>query len=211
MPFQGYKLDDSFTRTEPGRPRLPQGYFRAQIVAVRPTPKDYDRTPGYNVDFKIVEGPTSAPGAGVGRTISRYNSMGGKEGSQFGMAGTMGAAGQGDVAKALRADPRYNNVQTWELHAQIGKFIETKIAGKFVVLTVVDEVSQQGRPFSSVLEVQADDNWDTLKGTPLIGGSGPSAPGGVPASPNGPTNPPMSMAEAVAGMFEDVGEPAAAG
>lgn len=86
MPFQPYKLDDSFTRTEPGRPRVPQGYYRAQVTKVTPTPESYDKTPGYTVEFRIAEGPTANPGAGVGRTITRYNSMGGKEGSQFGMA-----------------------------------------------------------------------------------------------------------------------------
>lgn len=199
MPFQPYKLDDSFTRTEPGRPRLPQGYYLASITSVVPTPENYDKTPGYNVNFRITEGPASNPGAGVGRTMPRYCSMGGKEGSQFGMAGIMGAAGQGEVAKALRANPKYNNVQTYALHVQIGKFIEGKIAGKVVVLTVTDEVSNQGRPFSSVLEVQSGDQWDGLKGTPLIGGTGPTA------APNGAaTGPTVSMAEAVAGMFEDV-------
>jgi hypothetical protein len=196
MPFQPYKLDDSFLRTEPGRPHVPAGYYLAEVASVTPTPKDYEKTAGFNVSFRILEGPTHAPGAGVGREIGRYASMGGKENSQFGMAGMMGAAGIGDVNRALRADPRFNDVKTWELHAQIGKFIESKMKGKKVVLTIGDEMSPQGRTFSSVIEVNNAENWDTQKGTPLVGGIGPS-----PAPGNGPA-PSASLAEQVSQMFE---------
>ena len=198
MPFQPYKLDDSFLRTEPGRPHVPQGYYLAEVASVTPTAKDYEKTPGYHVSFRILEGPMSAPGAGVGREISRYASMGGKEGSQFGMAGMMGAAGISDVNRALRADPRFNDVKTWELHAQIGKFIESKMKSKRVVLTIGDEMSPQGRSFSSVIEVNNADNWAQQKQTPLVGGVGPSpAPVG-----NGPAPATATLAEQVSAMFE---------
>jgi hypothetical protein len=198
MPFQPYELDDSFTRTEPGRPHVPQGYYLAEVSAVRPTPKDYEKTPGFNVAFKILEGPVNAPGAGVGREITRYAAMGGKAGSQFGMAGMMGAAGIGDVARALFADERFKKVATWEKHAQIGKFIESKMVPRKVVLTIGDEMSPQGRAFSSVIEVQNADNWDSQKQTPLVGGIGPTpAPAG-----NGPAAPSATLAEQVSAMFE---------
>lgn len=198
MPYSPVTLDDSFGRTEPGRPRVPQGYYRARIEAIRPTPETYDRTPGYNVDFRIAEGPTTNPGAGVGRNIGRYNSMGGKEGSQFGMGATLGAAGQGEVAKAL-LDRYKGKALDYATFVQVGKFLESKLRGKDVVLTIVDEMSDRGRPFSSVLEVQSISQWEVLKGTPLIGA--PSAPNGsAPAA--APSNT-VSMAEAVAGMFTE--------
>lgn len=199
MPFQPYELDDSFTRTEPGRPHVPQGYYLAEVAAVRPTPKDYDKTPGFTVAFKIAEGPNSAPGAGVGREITRYASMGGKSGSQFGMAGMMGAAGVGDVARALAADERFKKVSTWEKHAQIAKFIETKMQSRKVVLTIGDEMSPQGRSFSSVIEVQAADNWAALRVTPLVGGVGPTPAAGAG---NGNGAPAASLADQVSAMFE---------
>ncbi|HEY1295441.1 MAG TPA: hypothetical protein VGJ60_20375 [Chloroflexota bacterium] len=177
---------------------MPQGYYLAEVAAVRPTPKDYDKTPGFNVAFKILEAPSNAPGAGVGREIGRYASMGGKAGSQFGMAGMMGAAGVGDVAKALFADERFKKVNTWEKHAQIGKFIESRMQGKKVVLTIADEMSPQGRAFSSIIEVQAPDNWNQQKGTPLIGGGvGPQ-----PAPSNGGAPAGATLADQVSAMFE---------
>jgi len=202
--FVPYELDDSFTRTEPGRPRVPQGYYLAEVAAIRPTPKDYEKTPGFNVDFRILEGPVSAPGAGVGRTIGRYASMGGKSGSQFGMAGMMGAAGIGDIAKALYADERFRKVSTWEKHAQIAQFIESKMRSRRVVLTIADEMSPQGRAFSSILEVNSPENWDQQKQTPLVGGIGPAGAGvpvGVgPQSGNGGAT--ATLAEQVSAMFE---------
>src|SRR5215831_14682079 len=81
IPFQPYKLDDSFLRTDPGRPHVPPGYYLAEVASVTPTPKDYDKTSGFTVSFRILEGPVNAPGAGVGREIPRYASMGGKENS----------------------------------------------------------------------------------------------------------------------------------
>lgn len=196
MPYSPVTLDDSFGRTEPGRPRVPQGYYRAQVEAVRPTPENYERTPGYNVDFRIVSGPTANPGAGVSRTIARYCSMGGKEGSQFAIAGVIGAAGQAAFAHDLLGRLK-GRAMDYAMFVQVAKLIEKAIKGKYVVLTIVDEVSQQGRPFSSILEVQADANWETLQGTPLVGA--PSAPNG-PAPAAAST---VSMAEAVQGMFED--------
>src|SRR5215471_6313843 len=197
LPFVPYELDDSFTRTEPGRPHVPQGYYLAEVASVSPTAKDYDKTPGFNVSFKILEAPTSAPGAGVGREIGRYASMGGKAGSQFGMAGMMGAAGIGDVARALYADERFKKVSTWEKHAQIAKFIDSKMRGKRVVLTIGDEMSPQGRSFSSIIEVQSAANWDQQKGTPLVGGIGPQ-----PAPSNGGAPAAATLADQVSAMFE---------
>jgi len=183
---------------------VPQGYYLAEVAAVRPTPENYEKTPGFYVDFRILAGPDSAPGAGVGRTINRYASMGGKTGSQFGMAGMMGAAGVGDIAKALYADERFRKVNTWAKHAQIAKFIEGKMASKRVVLTIADEMSPQGRSFSSVLEVQSADQWATLKITPLVGGIGPAGAGvpvGVGPS-NGGAPAAATLAEQVSAMFE---------
>lgn len=199
MPFQPYELDDSFTRTEPGRPHVPQGYYLAEVAAIRPTPKDYEKTPGFTVAFKIVEGPQSAPGAGVGREITRYASMGGKQGSQFGMAGMMGAAGVGEVARALFADERFKKVSTWEKHAQIAKFIETKMQARKVVLTIGDEMSPQGRSFSSVIEVQSPENWASQRVTPLVGGVGPSP---MPAGTGNGPQPAATLADQVSAMFE---------
>lgn len=199
MPFVPYELDDSFTRTEPGRPHVPPAYYLAEVAAVRPTPKEYDKTPGFTVAFKIVEGPASAPGAGVGREITRYASMGGKQGSQFGMAGMMGAAGIGDVARALAADERFKKVSTWEKHAQIAKFIESKMKDKKVVLTIGDEMSPQGRSFSSVIEVSTPDNWAAQRVTPLVGGSVGPTPA-APGAANGGNS--ATLADQVSAMFE---------
>lgn len=147
--------------------------------------------------FKILEGPANAPGAGVGREIGRYASMGGKAGSQFGMAGMMGAAGVGDVARALYADERFKKVSTWEKHAQIGKFIETKMKGQKVVLTIGDDMSPQGRSFSSILEVQSAENWASQRVTPLVGGVGPT-----PAATGAANGPAATLADQVSAMFE---------
>jgi hypothetical protein len=167
------------------------------VEAVRPTPENYERTPGYNIDFRITSGPTANPGAGVGRVITRYCSMGGKEGSQFAVAGVIGAAGQAAFAHDLLGRLK-GRAMDYAMFVQVSKLVERAIKGKYVVLTIVDEISQQGRPFSSVLEVQADANWETLQGTPLVGAAMP--PNGSGPAPAAAST--VSMAEAVQGMFE---------
>jgi hypothetical protein len=116
----------------------------------------------------------------------------------------MGAAGVGDVAKALYADERFKKVSTWEKHAQIAKFIEGKMQSRKVVLTIGDEMSPQGRAFSSVVEVQSPENWAALRVTPLVGGVGPQpgiTAGGTGPFTNGP-QPQATLAEQVSAMFE---------
>jgi hypothetical protein len=167
------------------------------LVSLTPTAENYDKTPGFNVDFRIVEGPTANPGAGVNRTLGRYYAMSAKENSQFGIAKVMGAAGQGAIQKALFE--RYKDQDLpYAVFSQMGKFMESKAKGALVVLTVYDRQSDRGNTFSDILEVQAgdDDTWGALKGTPLVGAPASNGAAAAPASN-------MSMQEAVSGMFEN--------
>jgi hypothetical protein len=196
MPYSPITIDDSFGRTDPARPHLAPGYYRAVVVDVVPRPENYDGTPGYDVNFRIVEGPTAAPQAGVGRVIGRYATM--KDGAQFGVGNIMGATGLADVNAALIE--RYKGKPLpYATFAQIAKFISGKMAGKQVVLVVADEVNNKtGRAFSSIVEIQAVDAWALVKNTPLLGGGG-----GVPVAPAPSPNGGPTLAEQVAAQFEE--------
>lgn len=194
MPFKPYKIDDSFLQTEPGRARVPMGYYKAVVAGLRPTSKDYDGVVGYHVDFRITDAPSYADNAGIGRTFPRYCSMG-SEGHQFNLPKILGAVGAGALAQALHDDAKFSSVDTWEKHAQLGQFIEGKIKGRAVILAIHDRTFQ-GRTFSDILEVSPPDNWETIRHSKLIGGSSVSTP--APEAPNGNA----TLADQVQGMFE---------
>jgi len=198
MPYKPVILDDSFTRTDPGRPHVPQGFYLADVASVIPTAENYDKTPGYTFNFRILEGPDNAPAAGRNREIPRYGAM--SERAQFGVAGILGALGQGDLARAIFA--QYGGKPLpYETFVKIGKFIESKVKGGKVILTIGDEISPQGRSFSSVLEVGAytPDEWAAKRKEALVGGmngTGPQPTGAVAPASGG------SLADQVSAMFE---------
>src|SRR5215831_885923 len=197
MPYKPVVLDDSFTRTDPGRPHVPQGFYLGEVASVVPTAENYDKTPGYTFNFRILEGPDSAPAAGRGREIPRYGAM--SERAQFGVAGILGALGQGDLARAIFA--QYGGKPLpYDTFVKIGKFIESKIKGGKVILTIGDEISPQGRSFSSVLEVSPPNDWADKRKEALVGGmngTGAGVPGGAVAPVSG-----ASLADQVSAMFE---------
>jgi hypothetical protein len=133
--------------------------------------------------------------------MERYYAMSNKENSQFGIAKVMGAAGQGAISKALFE--RYGGQDLpYATFAQMGKFMESKVKNAVVVITVYDRQTDRGNTISDILEVQSggDDDWNALKGTPLVGG--PQAPSNGTVATAPATN--MSMQEAVEGMFENL-------
>jgi hypothetical protein len=199
MPYKPVILDDSFTRTEPGRSRVPQGYYLGEVARLEPTAESYDKTPGYTFQFRILEGPAASPAAGRGREIPRYGAM--SERAQFGVAGILGALGQGDLAKAIFT--QYGGKPLpYDTFVKIGRFIESKTKGGKVILMVGNEMSPQGREFSSVLEIGAytAEDWAAKRQENLVGGingTGAGVPGGAVAAA-----PTASLADQVSAMFE---------
>lgn len=195
MPYRPVRLDDSFIRPASDRAghQVP-GYYRAKIDKIEPTPDNdsYTGTPGYYVWFRIASGPDASPAAGVGGTISRYCSIGGKEGSQFGIAAIMDLAGQLEASKAVFSRLGGKDL-SYKDFTDIARFLEGKAKGASMVLTLADRVTNKGNTVSDIVEIKSDSLWAELRKTPLMG----AAP---VATSNGPA---MSMAEAVQGMFED--------
>jgi hypothetical protein len=53
MGFQPIEFDESVGQTDPGRVRVPEGYYRLKALRAEPTPEDYEKTTGAIVHFVI--------------------------------------------------------------------------------------------------------------------------------------------------------------
>ena len=177
MAYTPVTFDESVGRTEPGRARVPEGYYLVECEGFDPTPADYEKTTGIFCKVRIVSGPDSAPGLGVGGRLRDFNAVG-KADAQFGLGMTLGAFGQGELAKALvgRSLPTYQHFQ------QMVSALTQRCQGKRAVALIAD---QQGasRPFSGIESLYPESDWQTYRQAQVVGA--PSAPSAQ--APNGPT------------------------
>jgi len=180
MPFEGFTFDDSVGRTEQARARVPEGYYLVEAEKVDPTSADYDKTPGIFVTYRIVQGPRSAPGVGVGGKLRDYNTI--KKDAQFGLGMTLGALGMDALAKGLagRAIPNYQTFQ-----ALCGQ-LEARMKGKRAVALIADQPGNNGRPFSGIESLFKADQWDDLSGAMVVAANGPVPTGSMGAAARPP-------------------------
>lgn len=193
--FQGFTFDDSVTRTEAGRARVPEGYYLIECEGMEPTAEDFEKTAGIWNKVRIVQGPDSAPGLGVGGRLRDFNAVG-KADAQFGLGQTLGAYGMADLAKALagRAIPTYGHFQ------QLANALSQRCSGKRAVALIAD-VPGRERPFSGVEALYPEADWTTYRQAQVLGG-GPMSGGGVPR--NGPAPTGGAPAAADADLFADL-------
>ena len=193
MPFQGFNFDDSVTRTEAGRARVPEGYYLVECEGMEPTAADYDKTAGIWNKLRIVSGPDAAPGLGVGGRLRDYNAVG-KADAQFGLGQTLGAFGYADVAKALagRAIPTYQHFEA------LAKALSQRCSGRRAVALIADQPGQT-RPFSGIEALYPESDWGTYRQAQVLGQG--IAPRG-PAPLNGPAAAAPTAADA--DLFADL-------
>jgi len=185
MPFEPFAFDDSVTRTQEARARVPEGYYLVEAADVQPTPEDVKGTTGIWVTWRIVQGPKHAPGMGVGQPLPQFNTF--KKDAQFGFAGMMGAVGMETVAKSLagRQIPSYQHFQ-----ALVGQ-LAARLKGKRAVALVADQQSNQSRAFSGIESFSPADRWEGLSGAMVVSSNGP-----LPTlSGSAAARPPTSQAE----------------
>jgi hypothetical protein len=188
-------MDESVGQTEPGRPHVPEGYYKFRAVKIEPTPEDYTGTTGILATVSFVEGPDHAATAGVGREMRDYSALAGKKGqdgrgSQFGLGQLLGAFGLAAVAKKLAernpdGSPKVR-IDTYAAFENLCQRLTAAIAGKEAVGLVADQVGTRGngRPFSGIEEWLPASDWETLKRTNMSTSVGPRATAMAPV--NGP-------------------------
>lgn len=188
MPFEAFSFDDSVGRTEQGRARVPEGYYLVECEGFEPTPEDYAKTTGIWVKVRIVAGPDSAPGLGVGGRLRDFNSVG-KVDAQFGLGQALGAFGQAGVAKQLAATKlRVDSYQ--QLQNLCANF--TRVVGTAQAVADIRDQVGQTRPFSGIENLLPASEWTHLKtATAYTDPNGPVDPGSGmgarPAPRNGPS------------------------
>lgn len=189
MPFTPFTFDDSVGRTEPGRARVPEGYYLVECEKLEPTDEDTEKSDGIWNYVRIVQGPDSAPGLGVGGRLRDFNLVGGK--NTFGLGMTLGAYGQPELAKALvgRAIPTYAHLK------QLAAALSQRCAGRRAVAMIAD---QQGttRPFSGIENLYPEADWATYRQSVPVGAT--SAPSAQPA------NGPAQIMDGAADLFADI-------
>lgn len=194
MGFTSFIFDESVTQTDPGRVRVPDGYYLLRANKVEPTAEDYEKTAGLIFDFTIMEGA-----AGVGRNIPEYCALGGKKsqdgrGSQFALGRTLGALGEAALAKALNGQA----IETYAKFAALARGISQKISGKMCV-ALIAETPFNGRTISGIEELLPADEWPTMKqlSAPSAAPRAPQANGTSPA-----VSPPVGqLPDELAAMF----------
>lgn len=201
MPWTPFGFDDSVGRTEPGRARVPEGYYLVECEGMEPTPEEYERTTGIYNKIRIVQGPDSAPGLGVGGRMRDYNAVG-KPDAQFGLGMTLGAFGLESLAKQLATGkvqvPTYTHFKN--LVARMGQ----AATGRRAVALIADQPGQNGRPFSGVEALYPEADWQTYRTAQVLGGNGGGPTGGQPAVPRGPQPGSPSVPEGAADLFADL-------
>jgi|SRR5262245_30776659 len=205
MPWSGFSFDDSVGRTEPGRARVPEGYYLVECERMEPTAEDYDKNIGIWNYVRIVQGPDSAPGLGLGGRLRDFN-MVGKTDTQFGLGMTLGAFGLEAIAKQLASQklvfaPGHAGYEQFQ---RLCLGLSQRAAGKRAVALIADQVGQS-RPFSGIEQLFPESDWQTYRQAQVLGGgTGPTSGGGVPA---GPTNGPVSPMAGAADLFDDLAQP----
>lgn len=203
MPFEGFTFDDSVGRTEPGRPRVPEGYYLLRCDDANPTPEEYEKTPGIIFSFTIMEGA-----AGVGRQIPRQcvlknadPSKNNGQGTQFALGQTLGALGQAAVAKALIG----KQIANYSQFQALANGIAQRVKGQTCVALIADQPPVNGRqPFSGIEQLLPADEWPTMKNATLTAPNAPrAATPAAAAAAAAPVNP-AGMDKALADMFAGV-------
>lgn len=189
MPFTPFTFDDTVGRTEPGRPRVPEGYYLLECLGVKATPEDYEKTPGYIFDWKILEGA-----AGHGRSISQYNTV--KAEAQFGLGMTLGALGLADLAHKLKNQA----VGSWAQFDAIAKALSSKATGRKAVGLIADQAGARGT-FSSIEQVQSADDWATVKDA-AFGPRVSQQTNGAPVAVGAPAAPVQDLDKAIDALFQ---------
>jgi hypothetical protein len=162
MPFESFAFDDSITRTEPSRARVPEGYYLMECDGMEPTAADYEKNTGVWATWRILQGPDANPGLGVGGRMRDFNLVGKKD-AQFGLAQTLGALGLKPVAEALRgrAIPNYAAFQA------LVKQLDTRCKGKRAVARIADQPGQS-RPFSGIDELFPEAEWANYRKAVMV-------------------------------------------
>jgi hypothetical protein len=204
MPFQGFSFDESVGRTEPGRARVPEGYYLVECEGMEPTPEDYERTIGIYNKIRIVQGPDAAPGLGIGGRMRDYNALG-KADAQFGLGMTLGAYGLEAVAKQLAAQKLVfqPGPAGYVQFQNLCRALAQRATGKRAVALIADQPGQNGRPFSGVEALYPEADWQTYRAAQVLGGNG-GPTGGQPAVPRGPQPGAPSVPEGAADLFADL-------
>lgn len=157
MPFEAFSFDDSVARTEASRARVPEGYYLVECQGFEPTAQDYAKNTGIWCSIRIVQGPDSNPGLGVGGRMRDFNLVG-KADAQFGLAQTLGAFGQATVAKSLvgRSIPSYQALQ------QLCTALTQRTQNAKAVALIADQPGQT-RPFSGIEALYPATEWDVYR------------------------------------------------
>ena len=153
MPFEAFSFDDSITRTEPSRARVPEGYYLMECDGMEPTAQDYEKNTGVWATWRIVQGPDANPGLGVGGRMRDFNLVGKKD-AQFGLAQTLGAVGMKNVAEALKG----RTIPSYAAFAQVVSQLDQRCKGKRAVARIADQPGQT-RPFSGIDELFPESEW----------------------------------------------------
>lgn len=167
MPFTAFSFDDSVGRTEPGRPRVPEGYYLLDFEGFEPTPEEYEKTTGIYGKFQIIAGPDANPGVGVGGRMRDFNAVG-KPDAQFGLGQTLGALGHPEIAKALATQKMA--ITSW---GQLNNLCANMTArvGKVRVVALIADQPGQTRPFSGIESLHAASEWETYRKAAVVGAS----------------------------------------
>src|SRR5215471_3449094 len=183
MPFTAFSFDDSVGRTEPGRPRVPEGYYLMDFEGFEPTPEDYDKTTGIYGKYAIVSGPDANPGVGVGGRMRDFNAVG-KPDAQFGLGQTLGALGHPEIAKALATQKMV--ISTWQQLANLCQNMTNRVGKVRVVALIADQPGNQGRPFSGIESLHLASEWDNYRRAAVVGAATVAQPNanGAPRAGN---------------------------
>jgi hypothetical protein len=157
VPFEAFSFDDSVARTEASRARVPEGYYLVECQGFEPTAQDYAKSTGIWCNIRIIQGPDANPGLGVGGRMRDFNTVG-KADAQFGLAQTLGAFGQAQLAKSLvgRSIPTYQHLQ------QLCAALSQRTQNAKAVALIADQPGQT-RPFSGVEALYPATEWDVYR------------------------------------------------
>lgn len=199
MPFTPFTFDDSVGRTEEGRARVPEGYYKVVCEGFEPTAEDYAKTTGVFAKVRILEGPAINPGQGVGGRLRDFNSLGKAE-AQFGLGQCLGALGLEPIAKQLAQSKMA--IDTYAKFLAFAQNLSRYATGKEAVVLIADQPGQT-RPFSGIEEWHKASDWDNYRQAQTVGGGGQPPANGPVGAVTPPRGPAPSMA-AASDLFADL-------
>jgi hypothetical protein len=171
MPWQPIEIDASVGRTDGARARVPEGYYLVECEGLDPTPEDFEKTAGIFCKLRIVQGPDSAPGVGVGGRLRDYNTMGKKD-AFFAIGSTLSAFGLGAIAKQLETRAKAGQplkLATYKDFVAFTENIAQRLVGRRAVALIADQPGNNGRPFSGVESLFIETDWATYRTAQVVG------------------------------------------